>query len=453
MSAHRITSRGLAALALGLVLAGCAEQEPILEGERFDVRSPLGASVAAEEGAVPTDPLAVPAENRSLPVRLPPPVANADWTHRGGTPDHAPGHLALAARPAPLWAVPIGEGNSRRARIAAAPVVAGGRIFTLDAAQRLAATSTAGQGLWQSSLVPETDRDGIATGGGLATDGARVFAATGFGELVAVDAAAGRVLWRQRLTAPVAGAPAVAGGLVHVVARDGSAWAIEVENGRIRWQLPGSPAAAGVLGAAGPAVTDRAVLLPFASGEVVAALRQGGVQLWGATVAGERRGRAYAGVADITADPVVQGDVVYVGTQAGRTVALKLSSGERIWTANQGATGPVAVAGDALFLVNDEARLMRLDAATGETVWTADLPYFQDDRQRRRKGIHVHYGPVLAGGQVVTVSSDGLIRLFAPEDGTLRATVDLPGGAAAAPALAGGVLYVVTRDGQLRAFR
>jgi outer membrane protein assembly factor BamB len=93
-------------------------------------------------------------------------------------------------------------------------------------------------------------------------------------------------------------------------------------------------------------------------------------------------------------------DVIYAGTgSAGRTVAMSASSGERIWSAGEGALGPVAVAGGSLFLVNDEAQLVRLDAETGEVIWAVEMPYFTNDKIKRRKGIYAHYGPVLAGGR------------------------------------------------------
>ena len=51
-------------------------------------------------------------------------------------------------------------------------------------------------------------------------------------------------------------------------------------------------------------------------------LRKGGVRLWGSAVSGRRQGRAYANVSDITADPVIAGDVIYTGNQSGRAVAV-----------------------------------------------------------------------------------------------------------------------------------
>ena len=96
---------------------------------------------------------------------------------------------------------------------------------------------------------------------------------------------------------------------------------------------------------------------------------------------------------------------------------------------------------------------MRLDAETGQVIWSADMPYFLKDKPKRQKSIHGHYGPVLAGGRIVVVSSDGLVRLFDPTDGAMVATAAIPGGASAPPALAGGTLYVIGGNGQLHAFR
>jgi outer membrane protein assembly factor BamB len=116
----------------------------------------------------------------------------------------------------------------------------------------------------------------------------------------------------------------------------------------------------------------------------------------------------------------------------------------------EGSFGPAWPVGGSLFLLSDRGALVRADAATGAILWSVQLEeYFKENRAEAI----VHHGPVLAGGRLWVASSDGLLRAFAPVDGTLLGTVAIPGGAAAPPAVARGVMYVVTGDGRLHAFQ
>jgi outer membrane protein assembly factor BamB len=444
-------SLGLTALAAVMLVSAC-ERELILPGERFPVRADLSASLPSDDGIAPVAPAARPA-NQSVPISLPPATSSGEWTHRGGSARHASAHGQLSATPARVWSASIGTGSSRKNRITAAPVVSEGRIITMDSRAQVVATGTNGATLWRSDLTPPFDRGGDVSGGGVAVGGGMVFVATGYGELVALNAASGAVQWRQRLDSPVAGAPAYDGGTVYVATRDAAGWAVDARNGKTLWTIPGAPNALSVSGSSAPAVNDKTVIFPFSSGDMVAALRLNGTRVWAAPVSGQRPGRGYQGLTDVTGDPVIVGGTIYAGTAAGRTAAIDAGSGERIWTAVEGALSPPLVVGGSVFVVNDEARLVRMDAATGEVVWMADMPNFVNERPKRQKAITPHFGPVLAGGRLVVVSGDGLLRQFNPTDGTMVGTAQIPGGAASAPALAGGALYVVGGNGQLHAFR
>ena len=46
---------------------------------------------------------------------------------------------------------------------------------------------------------------------------------------------------RSALTGAASGVPTVLGNFVYIMSRDGTAWAINTEDGRVRWQLPGIP--------------------------------------------------------------------------------------------------------------------------------------------------------------------------------------------------------------------
>jgi outer membrane protein assembly factor BamB len=436
----------LLAMAAALALAACDKQEPILPGEREDIRDVLQSEARraqAEETPV----------NRALPLSLPAAQANPAWPQRSGTPGTRAAHPALSAAPALAWSTGIGQGDGRRVRISADPVVAGGRIFTLDATTQVSAVSPSGDLLWSTDLTPPNDSPDNASGGGLAHGEGRLFVTSAFGMVTALDPETGAVLWRQDIDAPTTAAPSVYEGRVYVVAGDEVAWVLDAATGRVQWQLSGTPDIHNVLGGPAPAITETYAVFAFGAGEVQGAFRKGGLRLWDAQVAGERRGLASARVRDITGDPLVVGDRVYVGTHSGRMVALSLGSGKRIWTAGEGPLNPIWPAGGSLFLVSDRNELVRLSAEDGSRIWGQSLPLFTANRPKRQAGIVGHFGPVLAGGQLVLASADEVLRFFDPVSGQLVRTVPLPGGAASNPVVAGGTLYVVSKKGQLLAFR
>lgn len=428
------------------VVLGCAREEVRLEGERIPVR-PDEAALALKslEDGEET------AENQTVtPIRLAASKSNTSWTHQNGNPRHLAEHASLSHPLNPLWDRSIGRGVSKDGRITSEPVVENGVVYTLDAAASLVATGANGSTVWTTDLTPPGENALDGFGGGVAVSGDTVFASTGFGEVVAVNTATGDIIWRQELDAAVRAAPTVLGDKVFVVARDDKSYALDAENGRVKWRMQSASGDAGVVGGASPAAVGPVVVVPFASGEVIGTLARNGRQIWSAALSGGRRGTVRGRLSDITGDPVIDGDRVYVANQSGRLAALDRRSGERLWSIKDGSTGPALPVGGSLFYVSDEARLVRVSAEDGTEIWQTQLPEFggskhQDDAQQ-------HYGPVLAGGRLVVASSDGFLRSFDPASGEELNAVPLPGGAASSPAIAGGVLYVLSKSGQLHAF-
>ena len=427
-------------LALTVMLAGCAARDPILPGERIPVR--------AEDAPV--------AGGSRTALGLPAPVANAEWTHRNGAARGRLVNPALRPVPQQVWGVDIGQGDAKQRRLITGPIVAGGLVFTLDAAGQVTAVTRGGQIAWSRSLVPDGGVPDGGTGGGFAEAGGVLFVTTGFGDVWALDPRTGGTLWQKTLEAPVRAAPAVADGRVIVVQRDDTAYALDARNGGILWRVQGV-GGPGLLGGASPAIDGQLAVIPFASGEVLGVLARNGLTVWGTAVTGGRPGVARNNITDISGDPVIDGDVIFASNQAGRTIRLDGRTGERAWTIAEGSYGPAWPVGGSVFLLSDEGALVRAEAATGELLWLVQLPELFPNpgwfgRGKPFKAVAYH-GPVLAGGRLWVAGADGLLRAFNPADGAALAQIPLPGGAAAPPAVAGGVMYIVTQDGKLLAFQ
>ncbi len=429
--------RRLAVFGALSVLAACSANEVILEGERLPIRA---------EKETSTDRENLPA------VRLSKAKTNSDWTHENGNARHFAGHVDVAYPLEPLWSASTGQGASRAGRITSGPIIAQDRVYTLDAAARVTAFGINGGTLWSADLTPLGEDSESGFGGGVAFGNNVLVVGTGFGEVVAMEPDTGEIIWRQELDAPVRAAPTVANGLAYVVSRNDQAFAIDLKNGRIRWRIAGIDPDAGVVGGASPATIGGLVVLPFASGEVVGTLARNGRRVWTSVISGGRRGHARARLSDITGDPVVSGDTIYVANQSGRLVALDRRSGDRKWSVNEGSLGPALPIGGSVFFVSDEAQLKRLNASNGKELWSVQLPQFPDPE--KRNSTFIHTSPIMVSGRLLVASSDEQIRSFDPTTGEeLGSTPIGGGGAAVQPAVAQGTLYVVSRDGTLFAFK
>ncbi|GKY89041.1 PQQ-binding-like beta-propeller repeat protein [Sinisalibacter aestuarii] len=442
--------------AMALAVTGCSK-ELILDGLREDIRSP---------GYDTTDPQAVagatevagertaPFENQARAISLGAAGAPSSWTHRGANAQHSLPHATLSAQPVLAWSASAGAGNERKYRITAEPVAEGGRVFTMDSHANVMAHAVGGATLWSANLTAPGERDGTASGGGLALGDGKLFATTTQGELVALDPASGNVLWRQKFEAAVNGAPTVSGGQVFVTTGNSVAYAVNTDTGRIGWRLAGVPTQSGVSGTAAPAVSGNIVLFPLANGSMLGVDAANGTVRWNARVAGDRPGRARRVLQAFTGEPVVSGDMVFAATASGRAVAIGLNDGRARWNVEEGAQGTMSVAGGSVFFVNDEARLVRLSAASGEKIWEVALPrYERADKPRKLKSVWPAFGPVLASGRVWIASGDGFLRAFNPEDGTPLGIVELPAGAASRPIIVGGMMMLMTEKGDLIGMR
>ena len=170
-----------------------------------------------------------------IAITLPAPVVNPDWPEAGGYPNHAMQHLSLPDRLTRAWRASTGEGVSRYTRVLAQPIVASGRVYAMDGAVEVSAYDVAtGDRLWQVDLKPDEER-GSSFGGGISFWNDRLYASTGYAQVLALDPADGRVIWRSSVGSPVRSAPTVSDGRVFVVTVENELVVLAADDGRRLW--------------------------------------------------------------------------------------------------------------------------------------------------------------------------------------------------------------------------
>ncbi len=438
------TNRSAIAAALFLALAGCgvfkkSKPKGQLLGERV-------AILQAETG-FETDPSLA-----SVPVVLPPPVVNDTWAMTGGEADKSLGNLALSAAPSRIWEARIAGGN-KEARLAAAPVIAGGRLYAMGTDATVTAfDANSGAKLWAVQFGDADKSDAKSLfGGGVSVDGDTLYVTNGLGDAGAMKAADGSTVWRVKLGAPLRGAPTVALGSVYVISQDNQLFALNAADGKTQWTSAAAVQLANVFGAAAPSVAQGTVVAGFSSGDLNAYRYENGRTLWNDALSRTSINTSVGSLTDVDAGAVIDQGRVFALGQGGRMVALELVTGQRAWELNIAGISTPAVAGDWVFVVTDEAKVLCVARGTGKVKWSTQLRRYTG---KKNKGQPVSWaGPVLAGGNLWLVNTEGQMQSVSPETGAAGGITELKAPVNLAPVVANSTLYVLTADGRIIAFR
>jgi outer membrane protein assembly factor BamB len=404
-------------------------------------------AVLTGEGDVTVDPATA-----ALPFSLPQPVANSDWTQSGGNPTKSMGQLAFGNALTRAFAVQAGRGSTLSARLAASPIVANGRVFTIDTLGIVRAfDARTGASVWSSQTPSEKGNQASLYGGGIAYDKGRIYATNGLGYVSALDERNGGLVWKVRPGGPLRGAPTVANDALYVMSEDNQIYSLKEDDGSTNWSQAASLEIAGVFGSASPAVGQGTVVAGFSSGELNAYRYENGRMVWQDALQRTSIRTSVSSLNDIDADPVIDsGQVIAVG-QGGRMVALDILTGQRQWELNIAGIDTPWVAGDWIFVVTDQAKLICVYRQNGHIRWIRQLPQFA--KAKSKKGEIDYSGPVLAGNRLIVVSSNGALITADPATGAIQGQTAVGVPVSLDPIVANSMLYVLDDRGRLTAFR
>ena len=412
---------------------------------------------------------------------LPGPVSINAWPMAGGTADNLVEHAIAAPAFEVAWRRGIGRGSSRTTQVMAPPVAADGRIYVMDGESAVTAVDAAsGQVLWRRDIKPDGREaaGGVAVfglpvpfvgsgggaleggfGGGLAVAGGRLFVASGYRTMSALDAATGEVVWSHPVDVPIHSAPTVAGGRVLVIDVDNQIIAFNAQTGLQEWSYRGIVEPARVMRASSPAVSGDTVIAPFSSGEVVALRATNGQPVWSQVLSRTSRTSALSEIRDIAGRPVVSRGFVYAVGHSGVMQAMDIRSGQPRWSIPvAGVNAPLPV-GDVVYVVSKDGQLTVVNRDTGAVYWSRDL---NEGRVRQEGGVFGLWdrtvrpewsGPVLASNRLILVNSDGEAVAFDPKTGAQTASIRLGGAAFLSPIAYNGALYILTDNGDLVSIR
>jgi outer membrane protein assembly factor BamB len=428
-----------------LSLSACSswlgdDEPPPLEGKRVSILE-MQKNLEPDGAAKVTDAFVAPAMWK-----------NDFYPQAGGYPNHAMQHLSLNTGVLKqLWSVNIGEGASKGLPLLAQPIVVDGRIFTLDTESRLCAfDAKTGRKIWEAN-VRDRQEDDPVIGGGISYSNGRLYATTGYDEILSLNPQDGKIVWRLALPSPSRAAPTVMDTRLFVTTLDNRLLALDAASGQLLWEYSGIDEATGLVGAASPAAARDIVIPAFSSGEIVALRVENGTAAWSDNLSSTVSGDSLTGISDIRALPVLDRGLVIAVSFGGKMVAIEERTGNRVWQRDIGGSETPWVVGNAVFVLSSDNELVALTRDTGAIRWVQRLAKFEDHDSR--EGAITWTAPIFAGGRLILVGTGGRMVEIAPDTGAILRKGSVGKTVTIAPVVAGDTLYLLADNGTLMAYK
>ena len=384
---------------------------------------------------------------------LTPTVNNVDWPQAGYTATHmSPNATLTADKPKEIWRENIGEGANSDHKILATPVIADGRVYTMDAIGNISARDAmTGDHVWDFESKP-ADTDDDAIGGGIGIGNGLIYVTTGFGEVIALHPNDGSVAWRRSLSNPFRAAPTITNDHIYVVSIDNQLNALDARTGEVLWHHSGIAENATLMGASNPAVVDQSVVIAYSSGEIYDLRSENGRVSWNYTLSTPTQVGALPAIADIRGLPVLDHGRIFAISHSGRMASVEERSGERVWEADIGGITSPVVDGDTVFVVSNDRQLVALARDSGRVMWKHDLQRYTEADDKDSPPVYWS-GVLLAGNTLWAGNTAGQLTAFSPADGTELGSIDIDDPVSITPIAANGILYIVTDNGDLVALK
>jgi outer membrane protein assembly factor BamB len=283
-------------------------------------------------------------------------------------------------------------------------------------------------------------RAGEAIAAGVGSDGRFVSVVTRGNEVVTFND--GREVWRKRVSSAVVTPPLVAGERVFVMGVDRAVSAFDAVNGRRLWTYA-KPGDALTLAQAGVVVAYKNTLL-VGQGQRLVALDplQGTVQ-WDVAMATPRGTNEVERLADLLGPVTRFGDRICARAFQSAVACADAARGALLWSRNVGGLNAVGADTEMVFGADASDRISAWRASSGDVAWTNEKLLY--------RGLS---GAVAVGTSVVFGDGDGFVHFLSAATGEQQLRLPTDGKAVlGAPVLAGDIVIVATQAGGVYALR
>ncbi|TCV93316.1 Beta-barrel assembly machine subunit BamB [Luteibacter rhizovicinus] len=350
-----------------------------------------------------------------------------------------------------LWKSSLGDGAAATG-VRMRPAFSDGVIYAASTDGKIGAFDAAsGKKLWDKSTRihgwfgwGDKKRPDALFSGGPAASGDLLVVGTLDGHLYGMSAKDGSRRWDAELSSEVITAPVIVGDLVVVRTNDGRIYGVDAASGERRWAYDQSSVPLLSLRGNGRLlVANGVVFLGTDGGKLVALRLDNGEKLWEQTLSSGEGRTEIDRLSDADGAIVLDGSTLYGAAYHGQMVAVDGPSGRPLWNHAFSTFTSLDVHENSVLGADDQSVLYAFDKSGGANIWKQDALKYRWVT-----------GPAVQGNYAVVGDAEGYVHWISTTDGKISARERLSKKAIRAqPLVVGDTVYVEDVEGHIGAYR
>lgn len=287
------------------------------------------------------------------------------------------------------------------------PAVDGGMVYAASASGEIVKVDAAtGKEVWRVNA-------GEPLSGGVGLGPNLVLVGTPKAYVMAYDQS-GKLLWKSKVSSEVLSIPQVSDDLVIVRAGDSRIFGISAKDGSRKWVYERVNPPLSLRSSAGVVLADGAVYAGFAGGKMIALRAEDGKIIWEVSVALPKGTTEIERIADITSQPFVDGPLVYAVAYQGKIAGVDRATGKVVWNRDISSYTGLSAEDARVYVSHAVGAVYALEYSNGKTFWR------QGALKNRLLSAPLALGDVIAVGDV-----QGYVHFLSREDGAFAARINV----------------------------
>ncbi|MDF1683427.1 MAG: outer membrane protein assembly factor BamB [Legionellaceae bacterium] len=337
----------------------------------------------------------------------------------------------------PCWTVSLGKSKSAQqdAYLRLKPAIDGSMIYVANHQGLVKAVNkTTGEVLWSKQQTQKLVS-------GPAVGAKNLVFSTNNAGIIVVSKRDGHELWHASVASEVLSLPLIVDDQVIVKTVDGHLYAFNRRTGEKQWVIDHGAPSLVLRASSSPVLYGNMVLVGFSDGKLDAIDLETGRVVWQRSMGYASGSSDVERLADISSDPIVRGDVVYLASYQGYMVAMSLKQGQFNWNKPVSTYRNLAIDSRALYMTDAEDTVWSMNRSNGHVRWKQPA--------LTARGVTE---PVMMGRRLLVGDKTGFLHLIDVKHGDFVARHALGSPIVVGPLVSSDRIYVITAQGQLQCF-